>query len=99
MSQDAKVFDLNPGCIVVDTKHGRVVMKKPDRRQRNRYFALIGEKQLGEAADFLCMACVVEPTRDTLDKWLDEDVGLSISLLIPPLLKHAGIADRDDLKE
>ncbi len=91
--------DVNPGTVRVETRHGPVVLKKPDRRQRNRYFSLVAEKQLGEAADFLCLACVVEPSRETLDGWLDDDVGLAINLLIPPLLKLAGLAERTDSKE
>lgn len=101
MTLEAKdnVVDHHPGTVRVETRRGTVVLKKPDRRQRNRYFSLVAEKQLGEAADFLCLACVIEPKREVLDSWLDDDVGLAMSVLIPPLLKLAGLAERDDTKE
>lgn len=88
----------HPGCAIVETDFGPAVFKKPDRLQRNKYLTMVNEGKIGEAADFLCIACAVAPDRATFTKWLDDDIGLALTVLIPPLLTHAGLAAREEGK-
>ena len=80
---------------VVETEFGSVAFKRLDRRQRNQYLKMISDHRVGEAADWVCLATVVEPKRETFDEWIDKRVGLPMKC-IPAINKLNALASEDE---
>lgn len=66
---------------VVETLKGTAVFKPLDRRQRNEYLSKVAQNQIGQAADFACLATVLIPTRQEFDAWLDEEPGIAMQCM------------------
>jgi hypothetical protein len=95
-----KLKEANPrGVVQVETALGTAVFKCPDAGQWKHHIRMASDtKTAPDAIEWLARACVVHPSRDIFDRWIDEKPGIAATVL-KHIHKLAGVDQEAEAKE
>lgn len=93
----AAVDDPEGEFTTVTTALGPATFKVPDDRQLREYDKRLEGKDKLDAFDYLALACVTAPTRETLKDWLASSPGIAATVA-PHIRRIAGLEADERLK-
>lgn len=86
-----KLKDAHGEFTAIRTKGGVAAFRSPTRSEYGRYNALtLDEKTRAKAFEALVCACVVSPSRQIFESWLDKSPGITLTCL-EAVLRLAGV--------
>lgn len=98
-SEASKLKEQYGEVTAVRTKKGVAVFRAPNRGEYARYNQfLFDEKTRAKAFEFLALTCVVSPSRQTFEAWLDKAPGITQTCL-DAVLKLAGVETEAETKK